>query len=828
MTVYPIQSSFTRGELAPRLHGRVDIDHYRLGLASCENFLVLKQGGIIRRSGSKFVAEVKNSSALTRLIPFAFNETQAYAIEMGNLYVRFFALDGQVMSGGSPYEVTSPFTTAQAFEVDYAQSADVLYLTHEDHWIRTLTRSAETSWAFATFDFEDGPYLDVNTTTTTLTPAGTGHATVDHTANNTASNIVSSSNGTDSWRIFDREKASYGVIDTGSSGWVKYQFASSAQKVVDAYWLTAPANNAQNGDMPSAWSLQGSNDDSTWVTLDSRDGETTWAGSETRFFEFVNEAAFEYYRLSCSGGGGSDGTTTAIGELALHQKASDQTAFNLTASSTTGINDGDGFQSDDAGRHIRLLGSDNVYRWAEIVSVSSTTVVTIRLHGHALPDTSPIVFWAMGAWGNENGWPSHVGFYEERLAFGRTPMQPRTVWLSKSLDYNDFGTSTPLEATDGINITMTGAQLNGISMLEEGPDLIVGTAGAIRTIGQATASEPFSATNAKQSRQTTVGAASMKPAVIGNVMVYSGFHKTGLYEYGYDYEVNGGVAQELTILSDHAFKLGISAVVYQEFPNSVIWAVRTDGQFISTTYEREQQVVGVARQKIAGGSADDFGIVESACVVPIENGDRVWMIVRRTIDGNTVRYVEYMDDIFDTESGQTIEDGVFFDSAVTVTGTAMTSISGADHLEGETVGILADGVDIGDATVSSGSFDLPNDVEADTVTYGLRYESYAETLRMPQAGNRDGTALGRLKKAVSISLDLLDTAYIKAGTLTKQFEYLFRSTSESMDTAPDLYTGVKKLSAEGSWSNEGVAVMRTDKGYPATIRALIVGIEGEP
>lgn len=829
MTVYPIQATFSRGELSPSLHGRVDIDHYIQGLKTCENFTILKQGGIRRRSGSVYVAEVKDSADLTRLIPFNFSETEAYTIEMGDEYCRFYALGGQVQSGGAAYEVSSPFALADIFDVDYEQSADVLYMAHGSYAPRTLTRFAETSWAFADFDFQDGPYLDENLTPTTMTPADTGHATPAMTDLTTGGTVTSTSSAADAWEIFDRDKQVAGAFTSSEAGHVTFQFASSATKVVDAYWITAgPKNDSGFTNAPTQWILQGSNDGSTWVALDSRDGETGWAASETRFYEFVNRTAYEYYRLAMSGVDSGKFTTGKLGELALHQAASDQTAFNLTASSVTGINNGDGFKATDVGRHVRLLGSDNKYRWGEIQAYSSTTVVTITLNGHALPDTSPIAFWALGAWSDETGWPERVSFYEGRLCFASTTTQPRTVWASKSLDFDNFGISQPLEASDGIKLTIEGGHFNPIEFIEEGPELFVGTAGDMRIIGQSTQQEAFSATNARQKRASTVGASSVTPVTIQNTLIYVGFHKAGLYEFGYDYQVNGYVARELTVLSDHAFKDGISTCVYQKFPDPIIWSVRTDGQFIATTYEPDQRVVGVSRQKIAGGSADSHGVVESACVVPVETGNRVWLIVKRTINGDTKRYVEYMADPFDEANGDSIEDAVFFDSAVTVTGSSMTSVSGADHLEGETVGILADGVDIGDATVSSGSFTLPDDVSADKVTYGLRYESYAETLRLPQAGNRDGTALGRRKHNVTVGLDLLETAYIKAGTASRQFEYIFRNTTDNLDTAPTPFTGYRKMNAEDSWSNDGVAIMRTDKGYPATVRAVEIGVEGEP
>ena len=83
-------------------------------------------------------------------------------------------------------------------------------------------------------------------------------------------------------------------------------------------------------------------------------------------------------------------------------------------------------------------------------------------------------------------------------------------------------------------------------------------------------------------------------------------------------------------------------------------------------------------------------------------------------------------------------------------------------------------------------------------------------------------------KEHTVALDLLETAYIKAGSALRQFEYLFRETSETLESERSLFTGVKSVSAEDNWSNGGVVVMRSDRAYPATIRSIIASVEGEP
>ena len=249
--VSTIKTNWTAGELSKDLFGRVDITKYQNGAETVENFIVQPHGGITRRPGTRFVKEVKTSSAKTRLLPFEFSTTQAYCIEFGNLYVRFYKDNGSILeanvnitaatkanpcvvtanshgfnngdevyfasvggmtelngqyykvknkttntieltdiddnninsssfttytSGGTVarvYTVTTTYTTANLFDIQFAQSADILYLAHPSHPPRKLTRTAHTSWTLTDITFEDGPYLDENITTTTLTPSHT-------------------------------------------------------------------------------------------------------------------------------------------------------------------------------------------------------------------------------------------------------------------------------------------------------------------------------------------------------------------------------------------------------------------------------------------------------------------------------------------------------------------------------------------------------------------------------------------------------------------------------------------------------------------------------
>ncbi len=151
--VHPFQSNFTAGELSPRLEGQIDFKKYFNGCSELTNMIVYPHGGATRRGGMYFVSEVKTSSKEVRLIPFEFNVTQSYVLEFGDTYIRFYKDNGQIQSGGSAYEISSPYLEAELTELHFAQSADIMYVCHSNHAPRKLSRTGHTSWTLTTPTF---------------------------------------------------------------------------------------------------------------------------------------------------------------------------------------------------------------------------------------------------------------------------------------------------------------------------------------------------------------------------------------------------------------------------------------------------------------------------------------------------------------------------------------------------------------------------------------------------------------------------------------------------------------------------------------------------
>lgn len=813
MAYYHLQADFSKGQISPLLGSRADVDFWRQSLFECLNFNVLVHGGVRRRSGTRFVAEVKDSTAVARILPFKFSETQTYVLGLNGGAIRFYAQRGVV---GSPYEVNHPYLDGDLFAIAYEQSNDVAYFAHKDYAPRKLERFSDLNWSLSSFVFKDGPYLIANTTSTRLTLSSRGAissrpGTASATAG-TASAAFDGNNGTD-----------WGTEDA-NTGTLTYTLTGGATAVCDAYYIRASGKQDPTS-APASWEFQGWTG-STWVTLDARQAENGWSRGEVRFYEFPNETAYSAYRLVVQGTNYTGEDKLYLAELGMAESGDTMSPITLTASSTTGINDGQGFLASDVGRTIRLRGADNRWRWARIVSRTSSTSVTVRLHGHALPNLSPITSWQMGAFSAETGFPGAVVLFNERLMWARTDLEPVTVFGSRQGSFDEYGVSNPQLDTDGIKITLLSSGMNEILWLAGEDDLVTGSAGQIRTVGPADLNKSFSATNVTQRKGPTSGSAKIQPLSIGGVTLYVGSGGTKIRELVMG-EQGRYVAPELSLLGEHFFKSGIKDWAFMERPDPTIYCVMGNGELVTLTYDREQRIVGFGRHQIAGGH------VESVAVIPsVEPGfEDVYLVVRRTINGQEKRYIEVLERPFDGDI-DAVEDAVHVDCSLTYEGTAISTVTGLDHLEGETVSVLADGGVVEGLVVDNGEITLPT--AASKITVGLPYRSRGVTL--PVAGpQQDGTLLGRRRTIQGVSADVLYSGAMMMGAAGGDgwepplYEQIFKPGNLLIGNSVSLVTGNVQCQIEGSWTQgDGKIIFETDKPLPLLIRSLTLHLEGEP
>ncbi len=756
----PIQNNFNAGEFSPLLYGRTDFDKYQSALKSCINHIPLVQGPVTRRPGSYFAGEVKDSSKSTRLVRFEFSTTQAYIIEFGDLYMRFYRNDGPVLeatktitdaTAANPVVVTS--ASHGYSDGDDVELADIVGMT-ELNGRRVRVNNATTD----TFEIQDLAGVDID---------GTGFTA--YTSGGTAARV-------------------YTVTTTyAEADLFQLKFTQSADVLYVAHPDYAPRKISRTAH--TSWTV---------TTIDFKDGP----------YLLENTTATT---LTCSATSGS---------------------ITVTASAVTGINGGSGFLSTDVGRLVRIKTSGAKWGWGEITAVTDTTHVTVSLT-EAIGATTATAVWKLGLWSDTTGYPGCVAFYEDRLGWAGSTGAPGRFDFSKTGDYENmattaYDTSATVADDNALSFTLSSSDVQVVRWMQDDEQgLLIGTTSGEWIVRPSSLNEALTPTNVNAKQMTKHGSIDLPAVKTGKASLFVQRSGRKVRELTFVYVDNAYRAPDLTVLAEHITYSGIKDICFQQEPQSLVWAVLTNGGLISMIYERDQNVVGWAKHTI-GGASDASGTaakVESVASIPNSDGTRneLWLIVKRYIDGRTVRYVEFLKPIW--ERGTDIEDAFFVDCGLTYDGSATDTIGGLWHLVGETVTILADGATHPTKVVSDlGKITLDRDALVAQVGYS--YNSDGSTLRN-NAGAADGTAQGKTQRKHRLTFRLHDTLGIKVGPtfnesgaqkLTRQ---VFRTSADDTDTAVPLFSGDKSVEWEGDYSTEDLVCWRFDQPLPGTVAAIM-------
>jgi hypothetical protein len=437
--------------------------------------------------------------------------------------------------------------------------------------------------------------------------------------------------------------------------------------------------------------------------------------------------------------------------------------------------------------------------------------------GHTAWTLTTISFTATPAEWTGANWPGTVTFHDGRLWWGGTPGQPQTLWASKSGDFENLTVGSA--ADDALKLTLDTDQVNAIRWIRSGRALHIGTAGGEFVIQSGEAGAAITPSSARARRQTAEGSATVAAVQIGQSTLYVQRAGRRVLEMGFAFEADAYVSSDLTITANHIARAGIVAMAWQPEPYRVLWCALADGQLIGFTYMRDQKVIAPHRHTIGGG-----GLVRSVACIPSATANELWMVVERTINAATVRYVERMEPEFWGDDAATKAAGVFVDSAITYSGTPATSITGLGHLEAATVQVLADGATHPDRVVASSSITLQR--LGSTVHIGLGYSSRLESLDI-DAGAADGTAATRRRRIGEIGVRLFQSLGCKVGYFDSETgadvleEIQFRGASMPMDQSPPLFTGDRVVAFPGGWSRECRVVVVQDQPLPMTVLGLV-------
>lgn len=450
----------------------------------------------------------------------------------------------------------------------------------------------------------------------------------------------------------------------------------------------------------------------------------------------------------------------------------------------------------------------------------ATATVLSNFPGEVVGSGNKSYRWSLGGAGGANGYARAVTISEERLFLG----QKYSIYGSKTFDFTSFRAGSADD--DALAFSLAGT--NDITWLAESDGfVIIGTIGGVRTLSGGGNNEKLTPSSFKNRGSPTKRCSSIPPVKAGSTFVYVGYDRKSVVEMNFSLEKNGYSTSPISIISEHIPKVGVSSLCYQSETDQIFWMGLDSGELAGLTFEADQNVRGWHRQKLGGSFGNyDHGVVEWVAATPGQTGaDDIWLVVKRTINGQTRRYIEVLQPAF--EYGD-LGDAFLVDCGLSYDGAATTSVSGLDHLEGQRVSALADGVVYRNLLVAGGAVTIP--VASSKWSVGLPYTAVAETLEL-DVGGRDGSVLGRRKRINSVILSVLESAniYVKAASRDSfELQRAGRNTIAAATNAVSLYTGnLDEVKLDDTWEGQGRLRIEAPDPVPCTIRAIVPSFDSE-
>lgn len=606
-----MQVSFASGEITPLLHARVDLAKYQTGLAELTNMIVLPQGGVTRRPGVHQFLNAKNVQ--DKLIPFEYNSTDTAILDFSDkvLYI-WYNLEGTP----AYCKITTPYAIEDVKNLRYVQSGNVIFLAHRKYKPRILSRISLRVWELKELDFKGGPFItntEFGSSEKLYLYPGSGKkryisgdifsesspgnlvgtlVKLEYTIPGSSDTITSTTSGTTS-RSFE-VKGTFNVVTSGKwTGTIEVVRNASGRS---EDWITVRRYRRSDTDTQGQWDF----------SISEAEDNIRYAVRATHDTDSSEPATVD---ISASG--------------FLKNEVYKVTGVNVPTPVVPGI----------------------------ITIESFCTEIEIQEYsGSYIPDSFSgyVNLWSIGAWGLQ-GYPGAIAMYQDRLVFAATDFQPQTIWLSRVGDYADFSISDPLQDDDAVTLTLAGSSADGIHSLLTSTDLLAFTNSeewVIKGAGDAGAITPTALT---AHQQTNIGSKDIQPILVnGHIIMVQSLGKK-VFSLGYNLNTDGYSGSEISILSEHLLADGIIDMAYQKIPDSLLWFVIANGDFVSCTYNPEHEVIGWANHVSrypAKAIIAISGSIQTNIYMIMEQGDGAHYIFRLTRRGEQ-NYI----DIGDTSQG---------------------------------------------------------------------------------------------------------------------------------------------------------------------------------
>lgn len=694
-SVRTLTRSFAGGEMSPEMFGRIDDVKFQSGAAKMRNFIATPQGPAENRPGTAYVREVKDSTKQVRLIPFTFSTTQTMVIEVGAGYFRFHTNGGTLLAGTPASYIASATVTITI--------ASPGVITWNSHGLANGDRvTFATTGALPTGITAGTVYFVVNAATNTFQISATsGGAAINTTG--TQSGVHTASRR---YLIGDLVRQSsvnyYCIADHSNQAppnatfW--YPLPSAAYEIPNPY---------AEADLFDLHYVQ-SSDVLTIVHPNypprelRRQAATQWVLSTITFGATISPPGTV--------------TATATG----HTTAKYTYSYKVTAIASDEVNESIGSTTATASGNLLETGGIVTISWSAVSGASLYNVYKLQggifgyigqtsgtsvVDDNIAPDLGVSPPNYDNVFGSVNNYPGAVSYFEQRRSFAGTINDPQKMWMTKSGSESNMSYSLPIKDDDRIAFKVAAREANTIRHIVPLSQLVLLTSAAEWRVTSIN-SDAITPTSISVQPQSYIGASNVQPSIINNAMVYCAARGGHVRELGYSWQSNGFITGDLSLRAAHLFDdYQIVDMCYSKAPKPIIWFVSSSGYLLGLTYVPEQQIG-------AWHWHDTDGVFESCTTVAEGAEDVLYVVVRRTINNVSKRYIERMN----TRKFASPENAFFVDCGATYNGanttaTTVTVTTGAGWTPADTLTITAStGIftfpgtsDVGDQIVLTGS-----------------------------------------------------------------------------------------------------------------------------
>ena len=738
------------------------------------------------------------------------------------------------------FEVATPYLTADLFEIQYVQSADVMTLTHPSYEPRELIRTANDDWTLSVIVFQPEQAFP---TSLTVTANVTGTVVEQY--------VVTA---------VSRETAEESLRATGSS------FTISGATAANPVVITATSHGVSLGDEIHISGVVG------MTELNGQRFKAGTIGTHTISLEDTTGTNIDGSGFTAYSSAGD--VFIAYDEITNGNATPDNT---ITWDAVTGAE------------------SYNIYKAENgLFGFIGRTEKETFTDNNIDPDLSDTPPQTRNPFLGTNNFPSTAGFFDQRRIFGNTNSNTQRNFFTQTANFYNMAVSSPAKDDDAITATIAALRINEIKHYIPLIDLIVLTSGGEWVISGV--DDKITPSGIQVKPQSYYGATSLKPIVAGDVGIFMQPGQT-VRDLGYKFETDAYSGNDISILARHLFDY--NTVVdwgFSQAPLSIIWSVRDDGILVALTYLREQEIYGWHRHTTQG----DF---KSTASVREGDDDITYFVVERKIGTRTVKYIERLKErtFEDIQDAPFVDAGVFHDVPITITGftnanpivvTAPshglndgdivdidglrvldttvtqghiidTDINGTGymvanktthtfelqnnatnvdgtafgvyhsggkvrlssvsvgflwHLEGAEVVCLANGYVVRGLTVANGQITLPD--TASRVHVGFGYTAEIETLRL-DAGSAAETIQGKAKKISRLTVRVERTLGMWMGSNRDRMREAKFGLPALLGQPPSMLTGDKDVTLPPEWNKDGKYIIQQRDPLPITVLSLI-------